>query len=79
MTLTKQAPEQKGTKLKIEVNTQGNRGKRIEQPLVIDRYPQREIRILKENGAGIMEIKNLITKMENTLCELNCRVAMLMM
>ena len=58
-----------------DINTQGDRDKRGKQAFTIDRYPQRE-KTLKKNGVGIVNIKNLLTKMEDLLDELNCRLAL---
>lgn len=69
--------ERNQTQTMRDINTQGDRDKREKQASVTDRCPQRE-KTLKRNGVGIMNIKNLITEMEDLLGELNCRVALLM-
>lgn len=60
-----------------DIDTQGDRDKREKRAFIIDRYPQRE-KTLKKSGVGIVNIKNLITKMEDLLDELNWRMALLM-
>lgn len=69
--------ERNQTQTMRDINTQGDRDKREKQASVTDRYPQRE-KTLKKNGVGIMNIKNVITEMEDLPDELNCRVALLM-